>query len=128
MNADKEEQDVKQVGSELSPPELVQQAIECLPVSLEKTLNGSNFSFRHWTISDYSRAYTSGEITPRTVCHIFDTFFYNCYLRTLYISVNCFQSDLSRSLPNPKETYKRLFTQFYVFVRTLTFTYLVTSS
>ncbi|XP_021820876.1 fatty acid amide hydrolase-like isoform X2 [Prunus avium] len=64
---DKEEQDVKQVGSELSPPELVQQAIECLPVSLEKTLNGSNFSFRHWTISDYSRAYTSGEITPRTV-------------------------------------------------------------
>lgn len=95
MNADKEEEDVKQVGSDLSPPELVQQAIECLPVSLEKTLNGSNFSFRHWTISDYSRAYTSGEITPRTVCHIFDTFFYNCYLRTLYISVNCFQSDLS---------------------------------
>ncbi|CAL2257495.1 unnamed protein product [Prunus armeniaca] len=64
---DKEEQDVKQVGSDLSPPELVQQAIECLPVSLENTLNGSNFSFRHWTISDYSRAYTSGEITPRTV-------------------------------------------------------------
>ncbi|KAI5335871.1 PREDICTED: fatty acid amide hydrolase [Prunus dulcis] len=64
---DKEEQDVKQVGSDLSPPELVQQAIECLPVSLEKTLNGSKFSFRHWTISDYSRAYTSGEITPRTV-------------------------------------------------------------
>lgn len=64
---DKEEQDVKQVGSDLSPPELVQQAIECLPVSLEKPLNGSNFSFRHWTISDYSRAYTSGEITPRTV-------------------------------------------------------------
>ncbi|XP_007212866.2 fatty acid amide hydrolase [Prunus persica] len=64
---DKEEEDVKQVGSDLSPPELVQQAIECLPVSLEKTLNGSNFSFRHWTISDYSRAYTSGEITPRTV-------------------------------------------------------------
>ncbi|XP_008227688.1 PREDICTED: fatty acid amide hydrolase-like isoform X1 [Prunus mume] len=64
---DKEEQDVKQVGSDLSPPELVQQAIECLPVSLEKTSTGSNFSFRHWTILDYSRAYTSGEITPRTV-------------------------------------------------------------
>ncbi|PRQ49594.1 putative hydrolase [Rosa chinensis] len=62
-----EEQDVKHVGSDLSPPELVQQAIECLPVSFDKELNGSNSSFRYWTISDYSRAYKSGEITPKLV-------------------------------------------------------------
>ncbi|KAM0969021.1 hypothetical protein ACFX2A_017595 [Malus domestica] len=67
---DEEEQDVKHVGADLSPPELVQQATECLPQSLEKsqkTFNGLNSSFRSWTISDYSRAYTSGDVTPRTV-------------------------------------------------------------
>ncbi|XP_068311448.1 fatty acid amide hydrolase-like isoform X2 [Pyrus communis] len=67
---DEEEQDVKQVGADLSPPELVQQATECLPQSLgksQKTFNGLNTSFRYWTISDYSRAYTSGDVTPRTV-------------------------------------------------------------
>ncbi|KAM5577963.1 fatty acid amide hydrolase-like [Rosa sericea] len=62
-----EEQDVKHVGSDLSPPELVQQAIECLPESFDKELNGSNSFFRYWTISDYSRAYKSGEITPKLV-------------------------------------------------------------
>ncbi|KAL6219726.1 hypothetical protein ACLB2K_007485 [Fragaria x ananassa] len=62
-----EEQDVKQVGSDFSPSELVQQAIECLPVSMDKELSGSNCSFRYWTILDYARAYTSGEITPKLV-------------------------------------------------------------
>ncbi|KAK9950286.1 hypothetical protein M0R45_005784 [Rubus argutus] len=62
-----EEQGVKHVGSDLSPPERVQQAIECLPVSSDKELNSSSFSFRYWTILDYSRAYTSGEMTPQLV-------------------------------------------------------------
>ena len=70
INADIEEQNVKHVGSDLSPPQMVQQAIECLPVSFHKELNGSNSSFRYWKISDYSRAYTSGEITPKLVCHV----------------------------------------------------------
>lgn len=62
-----EEKDGKHVGSDLSPPERVQHAIECLPVSLDKELNSSSFSFRYWTILDYSRAYTSGEMTPQLV-------------------------------------------------------------
>ncbi|XP_050370311.1 fatty acid amide hydrolase-like [Argentina anserina] len=62
-----EEKNVKHVGSDLLPPEMVQQAIECLPLSVHKELNGSNSSFRYWTISDYSRAYTSREITPKLV-------------------------------------------------------------
>ncbi|XP_050379529.1 fatty acid amide hydrolase-like [Argentina anserina] len=61
------EKDVKHVRSDLSPPEMVQQAIECLPLSVHKELNGTNSSFRYWTISDYSRAYTSKEITPKLV-------------------------------------------------------------
>lgn len=73
----------------MSPPEQVQQAMECLPQSLgksQKTFNGLNSSFRYWTISDYSRAYTSGDVTPRTVCNIFATvlFFFQYSLHTSY--------------------------------------------
>lgn len=74
INAENEEKDGKHVGSDLSPPERVQHAIECLPVSLDKELNSSSFSFRYWTILDYSRAYTSGEMTPQLVCHVFTIF------------------------------------------------------
>lgn len=79
INVENEEQDVKHVGSDLSPAERVQQAIECLPVSLDKELNSSSFSFRYWTILDYSRAYTSGEMTPQLVCHVFTIFWINGY-------------------------------------------------
>lgn len=57
---------VKCIDSDLSPAEQVQQAIDCLPHSSETTAIKS--SFHRWTILDYSRAYRSGEITPRTVC------------------------------------------------------------
>ncbi|XWS44634.1 hypothetical protein CRYUN_Cryun15aG0065000 [Craigia yunnanensis] len=65
---DLNEQEVKQINSDASPPERVQQAIKCLPVTSEKSLDDLKPScFRRWTITDYSRAYSSGEITPRRI-------------------------------------------------------------
>ncbi|KAL9393494.1 hypothetical protein Peur_012779 [Populus x canadensis] len=58
------EQEVKHIDSGLSPSEQVQQAINCLPLPSEKIVNGLKPPFRHWTIMDYSKAYSSGEITP----------------------------------------------------------------
>ncbi|KAM7277003.1 hypothetical protein ACFE04_018869 [Oxalis oulophora] len=63
------EGEVKCIDSESSPPEQVQQAIECLPLSTET--NGLNPAFRHWTVMDYSRAYCSGQISPRQVAERF---------------------------------------------------------
>lgn len=95
INAENEEQDVKHVGSDLSPPERVQQAIECLPLSSDKELNSSSFPFRYWTILDYSRAYTSGEMTPQLVRHVFSIFWINGYEQPLLpTQKNCFQSEL----------------------------------
>ncbi|KAG6768489.1 hypothetical protein POTOM_027410 [Populus tomentosa] len=61
------EKEVKHVNSDLSPPEQVQQAIGCLPLPSEKIVNELKPSSRRWTIMDYSKAYSSGEITPYKV-------------------------------------------------------------
>ncbi|KAF5480524.1 hypothetical protein F2P56_001266 [Juglans regia] len=66
----KDQQEVKYIDSDLSPPEQVQQAMDCLPhYSSENTVKSD--SFHRWTILDYSRAYRSGEITPRMVAERF---------------------------------------------------------
>lgn len=70
--SDHKEQEVKCLDSALTPEEQVQLAIECLPTSSEKAHNGTNSSFSRWTIMDYSRAYSSGEITPLMVFHHLD--------------------------------------------------------
>ncbi|KAK3038568.1 hypothetical protein RJ639_028019 [Escallonia herrerae] len=61
---DLKEQEVKCVDAKLSPPEQVQHAVDCLqpPEEIHKS---SKYSFRRWTILDYSRAYMSREVTPR---------------------------------------------------------------
>ncbi|KAB5548214.1 hypothetical protein DKX38_011620 [Salix brachista] len=61
------EKEVKHINSDLSPSEQVQQAIGCLPLPSKKIVNGLKPSFCRWTIMDYSKAYTSGEITPYKV-------------------------------------------------------------
>lgn len=60
------EQEVKHIDSDLSPPEKVQEAIGCLPLSSEQQP-----FFHRWTVLDYSKAYSSGEITPRMVAERF---------------------------------------------------------
>ncbi|XVE83418.1 hypothetical protein DITRI_Ditri16bG0087300 [Diplodiscus trichospermus] len=69
---DLNEQEVKEIDSDASPPERVQQAVKCLPVTLDKSLDDLKpICFRRWTIADYSRAYSSGAITPRKVAEQF---------------------------------------------------------
>ncbi|WJX70910.1 hypothetical protein P8452_54966 [Trifolium repens] len=68
---DIEEKEVKCIDPSSSPPKKVQHAIDCLPISLENKPNGTNRSFCRWTIMDYSKAYRSGDITPRLVAERF---------------------------------------------------------
>lgn len=51
----------------VSPMEQVRQVVDDCLQSSEHKVNDSNFNFKRWTILDYSRAYTSGEITPTVV-------------------------------------------------------------
>ncbi|MBA0844965.1 hypothetical protein Goarm_005858, partial [Gossypium armourianum] len=72
IKTDLNQQEVKQIDSDASPPERVQQAIKCIPVASEKSLDDLKSScFRRWTIADYSRAYSTGEITPLRVAEHF---------------------------------------------------------
>ncbi|KAE8663614.1 fatty acid amide hydrolase-like isoform X2 [Hibiscus syriacus] len=69
---DLKEQQVEQIDSDASPSERVQQAINCLPLISKKSPDDLKpKSFRRWTIADYSRAYSSGEITPLRVAEQF---------------------------------------------------------
>ncbi|RDX95133.1 Fatty acid amide hydrolase, partial [Mucuna pruriens] len=68
---DHKEQEVKCLDSHLTPQEQVHLAVECLPTFSEKAHNGTKPSFSRWTIMDYSRAYSSGDITPVMVAERF---------------------------------------------------------
>ncbi|KAI3451601.1 hypothetical protein Pfo_008266 [Paulownia fortunei] len=65
-----EEKEVKCLEPDMSPPEKVQQAVDCLQ-SPEDVPKSPQLSFQRWTILDYARAYTSGETTPRMVADRF---------------------------------------------------------
>ncbi|KAL2553230.1 Fatty acid amide hydrolase [Forsythia ovata] len=65
-----EETEVKCVDAALPPPEKVQHAVDCLQYA-EDVSESPKPSFQRWTILDYSRSYTSGEITPLMVADRF---------------------------------------------------------
>ncbi|KAL6870892.1 hypothetical protein ACP4OV_014740 [Aristida adscensionis] len=66
------EQNVSLTKPGLSPAERVQEAVGCLPADLESALAGDLSSgFRRWTIQDFSKAYSSGQITPVMVAKRF---------------------------------------------------------
>ncbi|OMO52026.1 Amidase [Corchorus capsularis] len=69
---DLNEQEVKHIDSEATPAERVQHAVDCLPLQVMNSPDKFQSSyFRRWTIMDYSRAYSSGELTPRAVAERF---------------------------------------------------------
>ncbi|XP_062094359.1 fatty acid amide hydrolase-like isoform X2 [Humulus lupulus] len=68
FDEDLKEHEVKCIRSDLSPAEKVQHAMECMPLSSQTT---SDQSFKRWTILDYSRAYTSLQLTPTVVAERF---------------------------------------------------------
>ncbi|KAL4561363.1 hypothetical protein LXL04_033528 [Taraxacum kok-saghyz] len=63
---EEKEEEFKCLNRGLSPSQQVQHAVDCLQSS-EMIHENSNFSFRRWTIMDYSRAYASRQITPLMV-------------------------------------------------------------
>ncbi|KAE8662816.1 fatty acid amide hydrolase-like isoform X3 [Hibiscus syriacus] len=79
-NTELNQQEVKQIDSDASPPERVQEAINCIPVTSEKSLDDLKPScFRRWTIADYSRTYSTGDITPLRVAeHFIDAVRVSC--------------------------------------------------
>ncbi|KAF5187949.1 Glutamyl-tRNA(Gln) amidotransferase subunit A [Thalictrum thalictroides] len=64
------EKDTVIIQSGSSPPEQVQEAVNCMPLCSEKVLH-TRTSFQRWTIQDYSRAYISREATPLEVAKHF---------------------------------------------------------
>ncbi|EXC28053.1 Fatty acid amide hydrolase [Morus notabilis] len=68
---DVKEQEVKCIEYDLSPQEKVEEAVNCMRMSFKNISEGVTASFRRWTILDYSRAYTSGELTPKVVAERF---------------------------------------------------------
>ncbi|OIW18144.1 hypothetical protein TanjilG_31264 [Lupinus angustifolius] len=68
---DPKEQETKNLDSALTPPEKVQLAVNCLPTHSEKALTETKDSFCRWTIMDYYKAYSSGDITPTMVAERF---------------------------------------------------------
>ncbi|GAB2218573.1 hypothetical protein Drorol1_Dr00001800 [Drosera rotundifolia] len=61
-----EEHETKNIQSDLSPSERVQEVLECL-LPIGNGLPDPNLSFHRWSILDYSRAYQSGVLTPMKV-------------------------------------------------------------
>ncbi|KAE9602754.1 putative hydrolase [Lupinus albus] len=65
------EQEIKCLDSALTPAEKVHVAVNCLPTYSEKALTETKDSFYRWTIMDYYKAYSSGDITPTMVAERF---------------------------------------------------------
>ncbi|XP_073128345.1 fatty acid amide hydrolase-like [Henckelia pumila] len=65
-----QEKEVKYLEPDMSPPEKVQQALDCVesPDNVSKT---QKLGFQRWTIPEFSRAYATGDSTPLMVAERF---------------------------------------------------------
>eukprot|EP00249_Psilotum_nudum_P011517 c23220_g1_i2 orf=257-2101(+) len=69
---DFEELAVIKLEPDLSPPERVALALDCLgPTPLRHKTEDHKEHFQHWAICDYAKAYTSGKATPTKVAEQF---------------------------------------------------------
>ncbi|XP_051126833.1 fatty acid amide hydrolase-like [Andrographis paniculata] len=68
------DRDAKCLEPDMSPPDKVQEAVDCLKSPEVLVSERSQLDFRRWTILDYARAYTSGRITPEMVARRFLAF------------------------------------------------------
>ncbi|XP_042493695.1 fatty acid amide hydrolase-like isoform X2 [Macadamia integrifolia] len=106
---DHKEKELNSISCDSSPPERVQQALECLPPCSEIVQNTTSPSFRRWTILDYSRAYISGEITPLMVAkRILDSVHESSY-SSLQISffINQNAEDILKQAAKSTHRYER---------------------
>ncbi|TYI54325.1 hypothetical protein E1A91_D11G067000v1 [Gossypium mustelinum] len=107
---DLDEQEVIEIDSDASPAERVQQAMNCLPLTAENSLDAFKFScFRRWTIADYSRAYRNGEITPLKIAERFIDAVHESSSRPLSIAffINYDAEDILRQATESTLRYER---------------------
>ncbi|KAJ4715190.1 Fatty acid amide hydrolase [Melia azedarach] len=100
---DLKEQEVKHIDSELSPHEKVQQALDCLPLPSQQS------SFHSWKILDYSKAYSSGEITPLMVAERFIAAVRESSKPPFQMSffINCNEEDILKQAKESTLRYER---------------------
>ncbi|KAG8383879.1 hypothetical protein BUALT_Bualt04G0060100 [Buddleja alternifolia] len=102
------EKEVKCVDPDMSPPEKVEEAVDCIqsPEDLPKSLQ---LSFRCWTILDYARAYSSGETTPTMVADRFIANVRESSSRDLQMSffINLYEDDILKQATESTLRYKR---------------------
>ncbi|GKV07336.1 hypothetical protein SLEP1_g19130 [Rubroshorea leprosula] len=101
----KEEQ-VKEIDSDSSPPERVHHAINCLPPTLSES-EKSKPHFRRWTILDYSRAYSCGEITPQMVAQRFIAGVRETSSRNMSFFINYDDHDILRQAEESTLRYEK---------------------
>ncbi|XP_051140308.1 fatty acid amide hydrolase-like isoform X2 [Andrographis paniculata] len=97
-------EDTKYLDADMSPPEKVQQAVDCLSPPIPRNPN-----FRRWTIMDYARAYTSGETTPTMVARRFIAFLQESSSKDLQMSffINSDAEDILKQAAESTARYKR---------------------
>ncbi|XP_010027531.2 fatty acid amide hydrolase [Eucalyptus grandis] len=103
------EQEVIEIDPNLSVPEKVQKAVNAITPPVEELVDGTKPSFRRWTIMDYSRAYSSGVLTPLKVAERFIAAVEESSARPLPMDffINCNFEDILRQAKESKLRYER---------------------
>ncbi|KAK6125565.1 hypothetical protein DH2020_015712 [Rehmannia glutinosa] len=103
-----EEKEVKCVETDMSPPQKVVQAVDCLqsPDYLPKS---PQISFYRWTILDYARAYTSGETTPTMIADRLINYVRESSSKKLQMSffINFYEEDILKQATESTLRYER---------------------
>ncbi|XP_030551428.1 fatty acid amide hydrolase-like isoform X2 [Rhodamnia argentea] len=103
------EQEVIEIDPNLSVPEKVQKAVNAIAPPVEKLVDSMKPSFRRWTIMDYSRAYSSGVLTPLKVAQRFIAAVKESSTRPLPMAffINCDSEDILRQAKESTLRYER---------------------
>ncbi|XP_010547869.1 PREDICTED: fatty acid amide hydrolase-like [Tarenaya hassleriana] len=106
---DFEEKQVKNVDHDSSPSKRVKEAVDCLPWDTRNSTEGTEVGFRHWTVLDYARAYSSGDITPTMVAERFIASVKESDGSNLEMSffVSCDASDILKQAKESTLRYKK---------------------
>ncbi|KAL6498064.1 hypothetical protein OROGR_028461 [Orobanche gracilis] len=108
-----EEKQVKCVEPDMSPPEKVHQAVDCLqssPQDQDALMNSPQLlGFQRRRIVDYAKAYTSGETTPIMIADRFIAYVRESSSRQMQMSffINFYEEDILKQARESTFRYKR---------------------
>nr|CAB3489248.1 unnamed protein product [Digitaria exilis] len=88
----------------LAPPELVQEAVGCLPPLLPEPADPSP-GFRRWTVRDFHKAYSSGQTTPVMVARRFIAAVKECSDLKMALFISCDPADVMRQAEDSTRRY-----------------------